>query len=178
VASDLVTVVAVFVAPAAALAGVWLSPRLAARAERRRWLWQRRAEACATVLRIAEEFSFQLWPGDLPAIPKDKIDLDLRPLFVAVREVQLFGDERVAAAVKPVIGRLLELWTEAQYQAIAESVAPKRRDDSIPDQPPPDHEDPWSDPVGGNIEGIMRADEQLHEALDELARACRLALQR
>lgn len=130
------------------------------------------------MLRIAEEFRFQLWPGDLPAVPKDKIDLDLRPLFVAVREVQLFGDEQVAAAVKPVIGRLLELWTQAQYKAIAESEAQKRLGGSIPEQPPPDQEDAWWAAFGSNIEGMMRADDQLHDALDEVARACRVALQR
>jgi len=176
--SDLVPVVAVLVAPAAALAGVWLSPRFAARAEQRRWQWQRRAEACATVLRIAEDFRFQLWSRDLPAIPKHKVDLDLRPLFLAMREIQLFGEEQVAAAVNPVIGRLMDLWSQAQYKAIDESTARQRLGGSIPDQPPPGREDDWWQAFGGNIEGMMRADEQLHEALDDLAHACRSALRR
>jgi hypothetical protein len=178
VASDLVPVAAVIVAPAAALAGVWLSPRITAQSERRRWLWQRRAEACATVLRIAEEFRFQLWPGDLPAIPKSKMDLDLRPLFVAAREVELYGDEQLAAAVTPLVGQLLELWTQAQYKAIGEAEALRRLGGSIPDQPPSDQEDDWWAATGGPIEGLMRADGQLRDALDELTRVCRSALRR
>lgn len=48
-------------APASALAGVWISPLLSARKERRAWLWSKQYEAAAAVTTAARTV---LWRGD------------------------------------------------------------------------------------------------------------------
>ena len=112
-----IQLVAILIAPVAALAGVWMSPRLGAGLERRRWLWQHRAEACLTVLRVAEELRFRAWHGDLPASPQEQIDL--RPIAVAARQLELLGGQRTAAQVHNVLDRINQLveagrWVEVQ----------------------------------------------------------------
>jgi hypothetical protein len=112
-----VQLVAILVAPAAALVGVWISPRLGAGLERRRWLWQHRAEACLTVLRVAEELRFHAWHGDLPDPPRERIDL--RPIAVAARQLELLGGKHTAAQVHGVLDRINQLveaarWVEVQ----------------------------------------------------------------
>jgi hypothetical protein len=145
-----IQLVTILIAPVAALAGVWISPRLGADLERRRWLWQHRAEACLTVLRVAEELRFRAWHGDLPDPPHERIDL--RPIAVAARQLELLGGQRTAAQVHSVLDRINQLveagrWAEVQVN-------------------------------DRTLQDLFAAHHALGVALDELAQVCKVELRR